>query len=491
MAQAMLEQRKLLQKVNENSEKNSRKDSGVEMDEQEDLGNLNIQEKLGLSDEKQVILTGKHIKIRVCEIGNLYMDSNKTLKCTKASDCNVQLHRCQGVLSDHTDSPLDQYKVEINVALMIRITKDIGGCYRECLLCNKKFEKGKEILQHTRQHGGELGKNPTLPSTIVTQLEKLDMRQGENKSIPCGDCSSEQTTPLASVFHRVRFHKEFYDSPSICDFCQMPLFYQTFDQHFECSHLGRCCGEILKTAGQLMQHLLNKHPQKFEKEMGLENLPGFFLFTKNCPKNRELPWGDTVRETSKKINNFSWNRRDNGTPGAKTEKFRKHYLTGPSQNPMQDNILVYTANFEIEMSLKNATPGRVLIETEKLMMRFLAERHVEYIKKQDLSKENPLKSELDIDEVLVVCEECMERADHTNSKDKCIKRKKYSALTYSFTNGLVDDELVNLHHGILIGVNTGWYAYSSPGQYSFLNLGSRCWNPGFITGYKGEKGLIF
>jgi hypothetical protein len=108
-----------------------------------------------------------------------------------------------------------------------------------------------------------------------------------------------------------------------------------------------------------------------------------------------------VRETSKKINNYSWNRRDNGTPGAKSEKFRKHYISGPSQNPMQDNILIYTANFEINMSLKNATPGRILIETEKLMLRHLAERHVEYVKKQDLSKENPLQSELSAEEVLV------------------------------------------------------------------------------------------
>ena len=240
-----------------------------------------------------------------------------------------------------------------------------------------------------------------------------------------------------------------------------------------------------------MQHLMNCHPLLFEKELGLEELPGFFLYTKNSPRDRELPWGNTVRETSKKINNYSWNRRDNGTPGAKSEKFRKHYLSGPSQNPMQDNILIYTANFEINMSLKNATPGRILIETEKLMLRHLAERHVEYVKKQDLSKENPLKSELSAEEVLVVCETCMERADHSASKDKCVNRKKYAALTYSFMNGLIDDQLLNLHHGILIGVNTGWYNFSPPGQYSFLNVGSRFWNPGFITGYKGDRGIIF
>jgi hypothetical protein len=240
-----------------------------------------------------------------------------------------------------------------------------------------------------------------------------------------------------------------------------------------------------------MQHLMNCHPLLFEKELGLEELPGFFLYTKNSPRDRELPWGNTVRETSKKINNYSWNRRDNGTPGAKSEKFRKHYQSGPSQNPMQDNILVYTANFEINMSLKNSTPGRILIETEKLMLRHLAERHVEYVKKQDLSKENPLKSELSAEEVLVVCETCMERADHSASKDKCVNRKKYAALTYSFMNGLIDDQLLNLHHGILIGVNTGWYNFSPPGQYSFLNVGSRFWNPGFITGYKGDRGVIF
>jgi hypothetical protein len=148
MAQAMLDHQRDQQKQNkentmENSEKDPEKDSGVEMDDSEDLQNLNIQEKLGLAENKQVILTGKHIRIQICEIGNLYMEPNKDLKCTKASDCNIMLHKAQGVLSDHTDSPLELNKVEITVALMIRITKDLGGIYRECLLCKKTFRKRK------------------------------------------------------------------------------------------------------------------------------------------------------------------------------------------------------------------------------------------------------------------------------------------------------------------------------------------------------------
>jgi hypothetical protein len=82
MAQAMLDHQRDQQKQNkennmENSEKDPEKDSGVEMDVSEDLQNLNIQEKLGLAENKQVILTGKHIRIQICEIGNLYMEANK------------------------------------------------------------------------------------------------------------------------------------------------------------------------------------------------------------------------------------------------------------------------------------------------------------------------------------------------------------------------------------------------------------------------------
>jgi hypothetical protein len=40
---------------------------------------------------------------------------------------------------------------------------------------------------------------------------------------------------------------------------------------------------------------MNCHPLLFEKELGLEELPGFFLYTKNSPRDRELPWGNTVR----------------------------------------------------------------------------------------------------------------------------------------------------------------------------------------------------
>jgi hypothetical protein len=142
MAQAIIEQQRNQQtQVNESEQSIDQKrdpdrDSGIEvdMDENVELHNLNGKDNLGLGSNKQVILSGKKKMIRVCDLGNLYLDPNKKLKCTRASDCNVQLHKAQGILSDHTDSPLDAYKSDIKMSLMIRLTKDLGGVYRECLL---------------------------------------------------------------------------------------------------------------------------------------------------------------------------------------------------------------------------------------------------------------------------------------------------------------------------------------------------------------------
>jgi hypothetical protein len=420
MAQAHVEMKKTAQRVNLAADSmDTETDSGLDLSEDLSiLENYSQAERIGTAETKRIIVSGKNVQVRLCNIGNYHLRAVKKLKCTHRYGCPIQLHACQGILSDHRDSPLDQHKPEIKLALMLRITRDVhGGDFRECLLCEKSFEKGAEILAHVCGHGAELGKAPTQVATIVSQLEKLDLRIDKNKVI-CGDCEVESATPFASLVHRARFHLKYWEDPSLCDFCHMPLFGQSFEEHFEGKHAFRCCGEILRTAGMYMAHFLSRHPQEFERLLGIKELPAFFSLTKCTDPEKELPWGNAARIVSKKIAHYCWNRRENSTPGAKSEKFRQHYASGKGQNALADNTLYYAANWNILMNLKNASHSWLLVETERLVIRFVAERHVEYIKRQEVSRENPLKNEYSTIEVYTTCPRCFERADHSKSSEK-------------------------------------------------------------------------
>jgi hypothetical protein len=488
MAQATINQQRQMNEEVHHQARAPSIDSGIGGEETDDPS---TQGRLGVQEGRRVLIEGPAMKIHVCNVGTLDLTLKKDKpKCTKDNNCTVQLHHCQGILSNHHDSPVNQHRGEVEVALMLRITKDLGGAFRECLLCSERLEKGAEVLKHVQNHGGELGHHIVLPATLKERLDKIDMRTDKITTV-CGDCDTERDTAYAMTIHRVRYHKDYYQSPTVCDVCTMPLLGATFDQHFEEAHTLRCCGEIIKTAGKHIAHLLHKHPRMLEVALTRSEIPGLVDLTNNTSPEKGLPWGTAVRVTSRKISNHSWNRRENNAPGAKSAKFREYYIVGCTQNAMHDVTLDIAGNWDTQFKLNNATANRLLIETERILIRKLAESYHEFVCRLDLTKNNPLESELEAKEYTEVCEKCIEKADHLNSQDRCVDRAQLKNSSEAFLNGQIDEKSLNKYRGVLIGLGEGWFSDGPPGQYPFLNLGFTSWDPQITTGHHNQKPVVF
>jgi hypothetical protein len=386
-----------------------------------------------------------------CDLGNFYLTTKpKKIKCTGTESCPVKLHAAQGILSDHTDNPLYAYRDQIEEALSERITKDFLHIYRECVLCDIKLEKGPQTLTHVRQHGSELGKLKHA-STVKFRLAKLDYRSDKDKKQrSCSDCHTVLHSAYSMFVHRARNHPENIQHPLLCLICTLPLFDATFDAHYEDCHSTSCCGKRLRTLGKYIQHQIEKHPRKMEKLFNLHELNSLYLATKNADDTVEFPWGNVSRMASKKVSESLYNRNENTIPGVKTEEFRDLYVAGPGQNIYYDVTLRFISHHKLGLGLKTAPPGRIVLEIEKLMTKKLAEKMNRIIENSDLTKQNPLWTEISENGENGICDDCMERESHEN-KNLCIDKRLLVNMSAYFLYGHIDEQLFNTQHGIVIG----------------------------------------
>jgi hypothetical protein len=485
MAQAQLDLASRQAKENKNSEY-------IEPSGDENVENLagclDTRSSLTFPTNLQTVKEGKHIHMEKCSIGNYHLRTKaKTLRCTNDEHCAVQLHSAQGVLSDHTNNPLIAYQAQIAAALTDRLTRDFLDLYRECVLCEESFEKGSQILMHIKGHGGELGK-VTHPSTVKLRLGKLEFRKRRNEPKMCYECYSTSPNDLALYIHHARYHQRNLNHPLICFSCCFPLFDETFDQHYENHHGSTCCGVRLTTMGKYIQHYIASHPKKLEEALGREELNFLYIITKNAGESQEYPWGTVSRLTSKKIGKFSEISKCNNVPGVRTERFRDLYIAGAGQNPHVDVILKYVKNYKLGYGISTAPPGRIVLEVEKLMSKRLAENIHKYIDKCYLTRENPLRSEVAGGSQTGLCPACMEREDHMDNL--CIDKRNLGSVTHAYLHCKVDDTLLALQQGIVIGARDGALEYGPWGQYSYLNLGCKAWCPLYPTGHDQDTPVV-
>jgi hypothetical protein len=390
----------------------------------------------------------------------------------------VQLHTSQGVLSDHTNNPLIAYQSQITAALADRLTRDSFDIYRECVLCEETFEKGAQTLMHIKEHGGELGK-VTHPSTVKLRLGKLELRKRRKEPKLCYECYSTAPNDLALFIHHARYHQRNLNHPLICFSCSFPLFDETYDRHYENYHGSTCCGVRLTTMGKYIQHYISSHPKK---------LNFLYIITKNAGETQEYPWGTVSRITSKKIGKFSELSKCNNMPGVRTERFRDLYIAGAGQNPHVDVILKFVKNYKLGYGISTAPPGRIVLEVEKLMSKKLAENIHKYIDKCNLTRENPLRSEVSGGSQTGLCPACMEREDHMDNL--CIDKRNLGTVTHAYLQCKIDETLLQLQQGLIIRVREGSLEYGPWGQYSYLNLGCKAWCPLYPIGHDQDTPVV-
>jgi hypothetical protein len=85
----------------------------------------------------------------------------------------------------------------------------------------------------------------------------------------------------------------------------------------------------------------------------------------------------------------------------------------------------------------------------------------------------------------------LERSDHRDSREKCIEKTKYASVASAYLSGVVSEELIDLHAGLLLGVKEAWFGSGPPGQFPFLCLAFAAWNPLYPTGFMGDKPIVF
>ena len=67
------------------------------------------------------------------------------------------------------------------------------------------------------------------------------------------------------------------------------------------------------------------------------------------------------------------------------------------------------------------------------------------------------------------CHRCEMQVDHPESS-LCVKKRQYASVSQAFLAGQIEDNLVNMYTGVLIGAEGHWYGTAPVGQFSLLNL---------------------
>ena len=224
------------------------------------------------------------------EAGIIHPKTNPTIpQCTTKNNCKIQLHQAEGLLCKAHNVPLSKYRESIEFALMQRITGNKDGCYRECIFCPRRFNRGYQILTHVRGHGGELGHELRFPISVRMALDAITTNNDRNDNI-CDDCYEEHKTPHELQLHRILQHQDYLDDPLVCPICRHSLFDESLDLHWSQYHDETCCGTTHNTFGEQIKHYMHYHPQKLDTILCKSDLAQLFRMTRDNERIVDLPW---------------------------------------------------------------------------------------------------------------------------------------------------------------------------------------------------------
>jgi hypothetical protein len=428
-------------------------------------------------------------------------DSNKNLHLTISSPhpvcnetaCTVQLHAAEGILCQEHNSPLAPFKETIAASIMVRITEPHLNLYRICKLCpnSGRLEKGREALEHSSYHAGELG-NLVDPSSVIEALKKINLNDGSKESV-CTLCYESFSTPIENYLHRVKTHSEETGGDIqgyICEFCRNPLFNTSFEDHYHQHHFKSCCDIKLTSIGQQIFHDLQNHPRHLEEVFGNQEVFVTFVYL-TLTKQIQLPWGNDIRLFTVRCNQI-WGPRKNNLPKPRTAKFREAYRIGPKQNAMEDVVVTQSLAWNIEEIIKKADGEPLLSIIEKIVTQEIGKAYSEHNKNLILTNEHPFPREVFRPRsYLDFCSSCKTKADHRKSRGKCIVKKDLANVTREFLQRNTADSLINLNFGILIGVKNQLYGFSPSGPFHLLNLSANGWNVVYSTGQSHGEPVVY
>ena len=487
---------------------NDLKPEDISMDQEEDDGHISdattlpyefdqeIQDAISIGtsltcpENKTVIIDEYGISVEVCEAGILHIKTNPTVpKCTGNNDCKIQLHQAEGLLCKAHNVPLSKYRESIEFALMQRITRNKDGAYRECVFCPGRYQRGYQILTHVRGHGGELGRNLKFPISVRMALDDITVTNDRSDNI-CDDCYEEHKTPHGLQLHRVLEHNDYSDDPLVCPMCRQSLFDESLDLHWSQYHEETCCGVIHNTFGDQVKHYMHNHPRKLDLIFCKSDLAQLYRMTKDNERIVDLPWGRATRIFSSRMTGALLSMRVNDSPKPRSEEFRQLYKTGPSYNIGRDIITKLTEGWHKPTDLSMADNRSILVWTEILLIKNIGKMLEQYLELGYMQGEVPNKMELKYTEHDDWCNRCEMRVDHPQNM-LCVSKRHYASVSHAFLAGQLEENLVNMYAGVLIGADGHWYGTGPVGQYSLLNLSMEAWDPLYPTGLMNGQEVVF
>ena len=451
---------------------------------------ISIGTSITCPENKTVIIDEYGISAERCAAGIIHPKTNPTIpKCTTKNNCKIQLHQAEGILCKAHIVHLSKYRESIEFALMTRITKSDSGCYRQCMFCPGRFNRGNQTLSHVRGHGGELGYEFKFPMSVTKALDSITPSDNHNDNI-CDDCYEEHETPHGLQLHRVIQHYEYSDDPLVCPICRHSLYDESLDLHWSQYHDEDCCGTTHNTFGEQIKHYMHYHPRKLDTVFCKSDLSRLYRTTRDNPRTIELPWGRATRIFSTRITGALLSIRVNDAPKPRSAEFRQLYKTGPSYNIGRDLISKLTHGWYGPPDLRTADSRSILVWTEISLIKNIGKMLEKYLEQSYMHAEVPVTAEFRDTDFDDWCHRCQMQVDHPESS-LCVNKRQYASVTHAFLAGQLEDNLINMYAGVLIGAEGHWYGTGPVGQFALLNLSMEGWEPQYPTGILNGQEIVF
>jgi len=428
-------------------------------------------------ENRKIVLKDKGIQVEECKQGVLYASKRKRLECTRNMSCDIQLHKAQGILCSSHSHKLAEYRDNITFSLMIKTTKRTDAYRRECILCPGQVREIMEAFEHAKGHGGELGNTLTYHHTVVKALEAMPRGTDHTETV-CNRCPTNFDNPNDLTVHRALQHADEYQCPLTCDQCQLPLLSEDYDSHFRLKHTVYCCSRRLDSFGKQLNHYMRLHPHKLEKLLSNNTRRYLYRVTRYNHYDFEHPWRDEVRVIS------SYSRLDGKDIQTYTDDFRKLYEPGTTQTAAED-IQIPLSDAWQPLKDPRIRTDKVLREAaiKELIYIHLAQglaKHAHH--KQILTGKFPTNLFVNI-RATDWCSRCKDEAVHTDRDPRCLDRDLLEPNTKQHLEKGIDEGLLDLYPGILIGTKHHCYGTGPAGQHHLLNLSTKAWRPKYHTGY--------
>jgi len=433
-------------------------------------------------EERKLIYSAPALSVELCSTGNIHPKQGPAQKqCSRDPDCRIQLHQAEGILCKEHPHQLSPYRLGINYSLMLRTTRDCPDMRKECLICGAIRMKGNDILQHSKGHAGEMGRYIRFFDTVKEKLNNITQNK-DDQTANCDECHAIFKTPAGLIIHRFTNHHEFYQYPLVCELCRYPLMEDTFDEHFERFHSIKCCGEMLKTAGKIMEHSILCHPRNLDNLLSTGDLHTLMLWTRHNPTDMKCPWGNLSRMIGQDGPERYPETEELSTPALRSQEFRQLYEEGENQSAVKDILIPYPEKWIIQISPHETHVEKVMVAAERLMTYRLAVAMNNYLDRLILIDQEPSKEELQQGDA-GWCNTCQEQITH-RSDGLCVDKRQLRSLSHLYQEGWLESPQMEKYAGVLIGIEQGNYGLTPVGQYKYLNLSMRTWEPLYTTGHE-------